>query len=129
MNATATETVTCPKCFGGRTFTVWSHYAGGRCFRCNGAGVVEASTLPASTDSTDEVKAANLASAEAQRDKAAVSVAEAKRELERVSEMHGKRLAAASELDAARFAFELAQVEQRVQEAAVAQTRAALQQS
>ena len=68
MNATATKTETapCPKCFGGRTFAVWSHYAGGLCFRCNGAGVVDAATLPASTDSTDEVKAANLASAERQ---------------------------------------------------------------
>ena len=53
MNATAakTETVTCPKCFGGRTFAVWSHYAGGLCFRCNGAGVVDASTLPAAQSS------------------------------------------------------------------------------
>ena len=53
MNATAakteTETVTCPKCFGGRSFAVWSHYAGGLCFRCNGAGVVDASTPTAST--------------------------------------------------------------------------------
>jgi hypothetical protein len=68
MNATAakTETVTCPKCFGGRTFAVWSHYAGGLCFRCNGAGVVDASAQTASTDSTDAVKAANVASAERQ---------------------------------------------------------------
>ena len=70
MNATAakteTETVTCPKCFGGRSFAVWSHYAGGMCFRCNGAGVVDASTPTASTDSTDAVKAANVASAERQ---------------------------------------------------------------
>jgi hypothetical protein len=45
MNATATktETIPCPKCFGGRSFAVWSHYAGGMCFRCNGAGVVDAS--------------------------------------------------------------------------------------
>jgi HlyD family secretion protein len=70
---------------------------------------------------------ANLASAEAQRDKAAVSVAEAKRELARVAEMHAKKLAATSELDAARFAYDSAQVEERVQEAAVAQNKAALQ--
>jgi HlyD family secretion protein len=70
---------------------------------------------------------ANLENAEAQRDKAAVAVAEAKRELERVAEMHGKRLAAASELDTARFAYDSALVERRVKEAAVAQARAALQ--
>ena len=70
---------------------------------------------------------ANLASAEAERDKAAVGVAEAKRELERVAELHRKKLAAASELDAARFAYDSAQVEQRVKEAAVAQARGALQ--
>lgn len=69
---------------------------------------------------------ANLASAEAGRDKAAVAVAEAQRELERVSELHRKRLAAASELDAAQFAFQAAEVELRVKEAAVAQSRAAL---
>jgi len=70
---------------------------------------------------------AKLESASAARDKAAVGVAEAKRELERVSEMHGKRLAAASELDTARFAYDSARVEHRVREAAVAEARAALQ--
>ncbi|MCG6860127.1 MAG: efflux RND transporter periplasmic adaptor subunit [Chromatiaceae bacterium] len=70
---------------------------------------------------------ANLENAQAQRDKAAVAVAEAKRELERVAELHGKRLAAASELDTARFAYDSAKVEHRVKEAAVAQARAALQ--
>jgi HlyD family secretion protein len=70
---------------------------------------------------------ANVENAEAQRDKAAVAVAEAKRELERVAEMHGKRLAAASELDTARFAHDSAIVEHRVKEAAVAQATAALQ--
>ncbi len=70
---------------------------------------------------------ANLENAEAQRDKAGVAVAEAKRELERVAEMHGKRLAAASELDTARFAYDSALAERRVKEAAVAQSRAALQ--
>ncbi len=70
---------------------------------------------------------ANLESAEAQRDKAAVAVAEAERELERVAEMHGKRLAAASELDTSRFAHDSAMVEHRVKEAAVAQAKAALE--
>lgn len=56
MNATATktETIPCPKCFGGRTFAVWSHYAGGLCFRCNGAGVVDAS---AQTSAQSSIKA------------------------------------------------------------------------
>jgi HlyD family secretion protein len=70
---------------------------------------------------------ANLANAEAQRDKAAVGVAEAKRELERVAELHRKRLAPASELDAASFAHDAARVELRVKEAAVAQAEAALE--
>ena len=70
---------------------------------------------------------ANVENAEAQRDKAAVGVAEAQRDLERVTEMYGKKLAPVSELDTARFAYESAQVEQRVKEAAVAQAKAALQ--
>lgn len=70
---------------------------------------------------------ANLASAEAERDKVGVGVAEARRELERLAELGRKKLAAGSELDAARFAYDAAQVESRVKEAAVAQARAALQ--
>ena len=70
---------------------------------------------------------ANVGSAEAGRDMAAVGVAEAKRELERVAEMHRKKLAAASELDTARFAYDSARIEQRLKEAALAQTQAALQ--
>lgn len=70
---------------------------------------------------------ANLANAEAGRDKAAVAVAEARRELERVAELHARKLAATSELDAARFAYDAAQVEERVQEATVAQRNAALE--
>ena len=77
MNATATKTETapCPKCFGGRTFAVWSHYAGGMCFRCNGAGVVDASTLPAAQSSIKapacrEVTLAGLGKAYISRDAA-----------------------------------------------------------
>jgi HlyD family secretion protein len=44
-----------------------------------------------------------------------------------VAELHRKKLAPASELDAASFAYEAAQVEHRVKEAAVAQAAAALQ--
>lgn len=70
---------------------------------------------------------ANLANAEAQRDKAAVSVAEAKRDLERIAELHRKKLTPTSELDAASFAYDAARAEYRVKEAAVAQAAAALQ--
>jgi HlyD family secretion protein len=70
---------------------------------------------------------ANLANAEAQRDKAVVSVAEAKRDLERVAELNRKKLAATSDLDAAKFAYDAARAEHRVEEAAVAQAEAALQ--
>lgn len=69
---------------------------------------------------------ANLASAEAERDKATVSVAEAKRKFERLVELDRKKLAAVSDLDAAHFAYDSAQVEYRVKEAAAAQARAAL---
>lgn len=54
QTATKTETIPCPKCFGGRSFAVWSHYAGGMCFRCNGAGVVDAS---AQTSAQSSIKA------------------------------------------------------------------------
>jgi HlyD family secretion protein len=70
---------------------------------------------------------ANLASAEAERDKAAVGVADAKRELGRRTELNRKKLLAVSELDAARFAYDSAEVEHRIKLAAVAQAKAALQ--
>ena len=35
---TPADYVTCPKCFGAKTFSVWSHIAGGACFAC-GYGV------------------------------------------------------------------------------------------
>jgi HlyD family secretion protein len=70
--------------------------------------------------------AANLARAQAERDKAWVSVEDAKRELDRVAELHRKKLVSASELDAARFAYDSARVEHRVRVASVSQTKAAL---
>jgi len=91
------------------------------------AGQVIAQIDPAIFEAKLAEARANLASAEAQRDKAAVAVAEAKRELQRMSELHGKKLAATSDLDAARFAYDSALVEQRIQEAAVAQNKAILQ--
>lgn len=72
---------------------------------------------------------ANLHSTEAMRDKAAVAVRDAQRQLERVTELRGKNLVSDSELDAARFAQESASVEQRVREAAVAQAQASLEQA
>ncbi len=72
---------------------------------------------------------ASLRSAEALRDKAAVAVRDAQRQLERVTELRGKSLVSDSELDIARFAHESATVEQRVREAAVAQAQASLEQA
>ena len=72
---------------------------------------------------------ANLHSTEAMRDKAAVAVRDAQRQLERVTELRGKSLVSDSELDAARFAHESATVELRVREAAIAQSQASLEQA
>ena len=72
---------------------------------------------------------ANLHSTEAMRDKAAVAVRDAQRQLERVTELRGKSLVSDSELDAARFAHESAVVELRVREAAIAQAQASLEQA
>jgi HlyD family secretion protein len=72
---------------------------------------------------------ASLRSAEALRDKAAVAVRDAQRQLERVTELRGKSLVSDSEMDAARFAHESATVEHRVRDAAVAQAQASLEQA
>lgn len=34
-------TFTCPRCYGAGHFKHWRHIDGGRCFRCEGSGVVE----------------------------------------------------------------------------------------
>ena len=39
----AKKYVPCPKCYGGKVFTNWSHIAGGKCFCCAGNGDVEES--------------------------------------------------------------------------------------
>lgn len=70
---------------------------------------------------------ATLQSAEAERDKAQVSVQDAKREFERQSDLFKKRLSAESLLDAARFAYETAQAEYQVKLASLAQSKAALE--
>ena len=36
----AADYVTCPKCLGAKTFSVWAHIAGGDCFACAGNGTV-----------------------------------------------------------------------------------------
>ena len=69
---------------------------------------------------------ATLQSAEAERDKAQVSVQDAKREFERQSDLFKKKLSAESLLDAARFAYETAQAEYQVKLASLAQSKAAL---
>jgi HlyD family secretion protein len=68
---------------------------------------------------------ANVKSAEASVDKAWVSVLDAKRELDRQSNLFKKKLVAESVLDAARFAYDSARVEHQVKQAALAQTEAA----
>ena len=36
---TTTTATTCPKCFGSKVFTRFTHIVGGTCFRCGGTGV------------------------------------------------------------------------------------------
>ena len=42
---TPADYVTCPKCYGAKTFAVWSHIAGGACFACAGNGTVLRSSV------------------------------------------------------------------------------------
>ena len=70
---------------------------------------------------------ASLKNAEAARDKAWISVLDTKREYERQTGLHKKKLVAESVLDAARFAYQSAQVEHQVKIASVAQSQAALE--
>lgn len=70
---------------------------------------------------------ANLKNAEAARDKAWISVLDAKREYDRQADLHKKKLVAESVLDAARFAHHSAQAEHQVKVASVAKARAALE--
>ena len=68
---------------------------------------------------------ANLKSAQAAAEKARVTVRDAKRELDRQSNLFKKKLVAENVLDAARFAYDSANVEHDVQLAEVAQAEAA----
>ena len=68
---------------------------------------------------------ANLKSAQAARDKAWVGVLDARRQLERLKELQKQNLVSESDVDAAKFAYETAVVEHKVQQAAIAQTAAA----
>jgi len=70
---------------------------------------------------------ANVKSAEAEGEKVRVSVVDARREYNRQTGLHKKKLVAESILDAARFAYQSAQVEQQVKDASVAQAQAALE--
>ncbi|MFZ0469153.1 MAG: efflux RND transporter periplasmic adaptor subunit, partial [Thiogranum sp.] len=69
---------------------------------------------------------AKFKSAEASRDKAAVAVNEARRNLKRVASLESRKLVSDSDVDAARFALEADQAEYRLQVAAVAEAQAAL---
>jgi HlyD family secretion protein len=70
---------------------------------------------------------ASLKNAEAARDKAWISVLDAKREYDRQADLHKKKLVAESVLDAARFAYQAAQAEHQVKIASVAEAKAALE--
>jgi HlyD family secretion protein len=72
---------------------------------------------------------ASLKSSEAARDKAEVAADDAKRQLDRVTELREKNLISESDVDSAKYAHQSALVELRVRDAAVAQARAALQQA
>lgn len=69
---------------------------------------------------------AKLKSAQAARDKAAVTVKEAQRNLERVATLESRRLVADSDVDTARFALEADEAELRLKAAAIDEAQAAL---
>lgn len=68
---------------------------------------------------------ASFKSSEAARDKAWVGVLDAKRQLQRLQGLQQKNLVSESDVDAAKFAFETANVEHKVKQAAAAQALAA----
>ncbi|MCU0834498.1 MAG: efflux RND transporter periplasmic adaptor subunit [Chromatiaceae bacterium] len=70
---------------------------------------------------------AKLQSAEAQRDKAWVTVLDARRHLERQTGLQARSMVSESDMDAARFAVDAATVEHRIREAAVAEAVASLE--
>lgn len=70
---------------------------------------------------------ANLKSAEASRDKAWVSVMDAKREYSRQADLFKRKLVAESVLDTARFAYQSVKVEHKVKAASVTQAQAVLE--
>jgi HlyD family secretion protein len=68
---------------------------------------------------------ANVQSAQASRDKAWVAVQDAARQLKRLEGLYAQKLVSDSDVDAARFAHQAAQVEHRVKQAMLAQATAA----
>lgn len=70
---------------------------------------------------------ANVKSAEAEREKAWIDVLDTRREYERQTDLQKKKLVAESLVDAARFAYQSANVEHQVKVASVAQAKAVLQ--
>jgi len=72
---------------------------------------------------------ANAKSAVAAREKAVVAVHDAQRRLDRLRKLSQEKIISDNDLDAAQFAVEAAQAEERVQEATVGQRQAALEQA
>jgi len=72
---------------------------------------------------------ANAKSAVAAREKAVVAVHDAQRKLDRLRKLSQEKIIPDTDLDAAQFAVEAAQAEERVQEATVGQRQAALEQA
>jgi HlyD family secretion protein len=70
---------------------------------------------------------AKLENAKAARDKAWIEVLDSRREYNRQTDLHKKKLVAESVLDAARFAYQSAQAEHQVKVASVAEAEAALE--
>jgi len=86
---------------------------------------IEPSLIAAAVAQAD----ANAKSAVAAREKAVVAVHDAQRRLERLRKLSEERIVSDNDLDAAEFALEAAQAEERVQEATVGQRQAALEQA
>jgi len=90
------------------------------------AGEVIAQIDPALFEARVAEAQANLQRARAERDKAQVAVAEAKRQLQRLNDLKSRRLVSESELDAAGFALQSAEVQFRIAAAQAEQNAAAL---
>jgi len=91
------------------------------------AGEVIAQIDPALFEARVAEAQAKRISAEAQREKAWVALLDARRHLERQTGLQRRSMVSESDIDAARFAVEAAEVEHRIREAAVAEAMANLE--